>query len=137
VARTLLDLAKSCERRAAAVSTSGNEAKKRKGLAILTYLAHVTPVDTSKALSNWQFGIGEKPSARRGAFFVGSEGSTAQISTETTINFGKAQLESIKPGEPLYISNLLPYIRRLNDGWSAQHPGGFVEAAALLARTTP
>lgn len=136
MARSLLDLAKSMERRAAGVSSIGNESKKRKVLRVLTYLVMVTPVDTSKALSNWQLGIGSRPMTPRAAFHVGTHGSTAQASSENAINFAKAQLAEVKPGEDVYISNLMPYINELDRGHSTQHPGGFIAAARLLARVT-
>lgn len=115
MARTLLDLAKSLERRAAVFSEAGNASKKRKVTAIIRYLAHITPVDTSKALSNWQLGIGSAPTFERPAFYAGSHGSTAQLSTETTINYALAQLQDVKPGTPVWVSNLVPYIGKLNE----------------------
>lgn len=136
MARTLLDFAKSLEARAAAVGSIGNEATKRKAFAIVRYLAYHTPVDTSKALSNWQVGIGAPVGSVHGAFFIGVHGSTKTASAENTVNFAQAMLERKRPGETVYISNLLPYIQRLNDGGHSQQPGGFVEVATLLARTT-
>jgi len=34
---------------------------------------------------------------------------------------------------PIYITNNVPYIQRLNDGYSAQAPAGFVQSAILRA----
>ena len=136
MARSLLDFAKSLDRRAAAVGAAGNAAKRRKAVAVVRYLAYHTPVDTSKALSNWQVGIGGPVSTVRQAFFHGEHGSTLSASAENTINYAKAVLEEVKAGEPIYISNLLPYIRVLNDGTHSKQPGGFVEAAMLIARNT-
>lgn len=136
MARTLLDFAKSLDRRAAAVSDFGSARSKRITMAVIKYLAYNTPVDTSRALSNWLVTVGERAMAARGAFFVGSAGSTQSASAQNTILFAQAALENKKPGESIYISNLLPYIRKLNDGTHSTQPGGFVEVAHLLARTT-
>ncbi len=136
MARTLLDLAKSMERRAAAFNTVGNEAKKRKVIAVVRHLAYNTPVDTSKALSSWEVGIGGPAPGRRQAFFPGEKGSTLEASAENTVNFAEAQLQAVKPGEVVYISNGQPYIRVLNDGTHSKQPGGFVEAATMIARKT-
>lgn len=37
-----------------------------------------------------------------------------------------------KLADTIYISNALPYIRRLNDGWSTQAPAGFIDAAVQV-----
>jgi hypothetical protein len=38
-----------------------------------------------------------------------------------------------KLNDTIYISNNLPYIDRLNDGWSSQAPTNFVEKGIMLA----
>jgi hypothetical protein len=124
------------DRRAAAFGAANSERAKRKTMAAIKYLATITPVDTSRALSNWQVNLGEPAAVGRGPFYPGLAGSTAEASTAATIAYAEAVLQNKKPGQPIYISNVLPYIRALNDGSSTQHPGGFIEAAMLLIRTT-
>ncbi len=55
-------------------------------------------------------------------------------SAAETINQARAVLATKKPGQKIYITNNLPYIRRLNDGYSKQAPAGFVERAVLIGR---
>lgn len=132
-----MDMSKSLQRRAARVSEVSNEAKKRKVLAALRYLVDITPVDTSKALSNWQVSVGTRPMAHRQALFPGVHGSTQVQSADTAYLLGVEALKESKAGWPVYLSNLAPYIKRLNEGSSRQHPGGFVDAARTIIRVTP
>ncbi|MCF0055515.1 hypothetical protein [Dyadobacter sp. CY356] len=37
-----------------------------------------------------------------------------------------------KMSDTIYISNNLPYIQRLNDGWSSQAPANFVDASIMI-----
>lgn len=73
-----------------------------------------TPVDTGRARSNWIPSL-EAPSVR----LVGPgqkpdiDGDLAQYTVDKTI----------------FITNNLPYIRRLNEGHSDQAPAGFVDDA--------
>lgn len=101
---------------------------------IVSALVYDTPVDTSKALSNWQVTLGSASSTSIPPHALGVGGSTRAVSADTAIRLAQAVLAGKQPGQTIYISNGLPYIRRLNSGWSKQHPGAFVEAAILLAR---
>lgn len=101
---------------------------------ILNDLLTVTPVDTSKALSNWQASLDVEPDTILPAYYPGAFGSTAIISREAALEAAQKIFAAKKPGQRLYISNLLPYIRRLNDGSSDQAPAGFIERAVLLGR---
>lgn len=136
MARTLLDFAKAMDVRAAALSQKASDASVRKALAIMRYLVRVTPVDTSRAVSNWQVSLNSPVTAPHGAFSVGTHGSSYDVSADATLNFAQAVLASKKPGESIYISNVLPYITYLDHGSSSQFPGGFVAGAHLIARIT-
>ncbi len=109
--------------------------------AILRELVYVTPADTSFALSNWQVGIGSPVNAELMPYYFGSKGSTRGASAQAAYAAGVAKLQSKKPGETIYISNLADYIRRLNEGSSRQAPAGFIERAIIVGkrakRSTP
>lgn len=134
MAGNLLSLAKRLEERADTLSDDANELKKRAATEMLEYLVYETPVDTSQALSNWQIGNGRPVTAEIPPHAPGSGGSTAATSRAAAIAEGRERIAASKPGEPIYLSNLLPYIRRLNTGWSKQSPGGFVEASLMIGR---
>lgn len=85
-----------------------------------------TPVDTGHARLNWQVGLGtpirsEKPGEDPG-------GAAARA-----IALGVARIRAARPSQSIYISNNVPYINRLNEGWSAQAPADFVRRSLLLA----
>lgn len=134
MARTLKDLANEVRAFSDGLDEVNNQASCEVALAIVTNLAPETPVDTSKALSNWRVGIGQKSALAIPPHSPGRHGSTQEASVAATIAEAKAKLAAKKPGETIWISNVLPYIRRLNEGYSKQAPAGFVERAILIGR---
>lgn len=111
-----------------------NEAKKHVLIEIATDLAYSTPVDTSQALSNWQGAIGGPNAVERPAFNVGKLGSTRASSAGAMIEEVKSSIAAVKPGSPLFLSNVLPYIRRLDQGYSRQAPRGFTYRVPIVGR---
>jgi hypothetical protein len=94
-----------------------------------------TPVDTSQAMSNWQGSVGSPTRSFIPAHAEGEKGSTAGISRANVMVALLASLRSRKAGQPIYISNNAPYIRRLAyEGHSKQSPPGWVEGSVLRAR---
>lgn len=83
-----------------------------------------TPVDKGWASINWWPAVGQAPTANGGP--VGEPSSRAGGQAA-----GVAEVASYKiaSGQPLWVSNSVPYISRLNSGWSEQSPEGFVEQA--------
>ena len=90
-----------------------------------------TPVDTGWARANWI--------PRIGAPFSGTDGTRAQAEAGSV---SRAQQEAgiaamlrykITPTGKVFITNNVPYIGKLNDGWSKQAPKGFVQAAIKQA----
>lgn len=134
MARTLLDLADDIDKLAAKAGQSASDHAAATALAMVGDLAYHTPVDTSQALSNWDVTIGAPADDPHGPYFAGKHGSTFKQSAAQTVATAKETLKGKKPGQPIYISNNLPYIRILNDGTHSQQPGGFVERALLIGR---
>jgi len=130
--RTLLDLSKSLEKRALSFEAKFTANLNKIALQVLDDLIKVTPVDTSRALSNWRIGIGEPPSGFIEAYFEGSEGSTQMSSAKQAYEIGRFDVSLRKFGEPIYISNTAPYIVDLDRGNSTQFAGGFAERAKKL-----
>lgn len=131
---TLKGLARRMNERADKLDEEASDAAVQVALTIVGSLAYDTPVDVSTALSNWQIGLGSPVPTDRAAFYPGEKGSTYRSSAQATIAAAREILAAKVPGQPIYISNLLPYIRRLNAGYSKQHPGAFVETAVLRGR---
>lgn len=134
MSRDLRSLADSLEKRASKIGEVGHERKVEAASAMLQMLVDVTPVDESTALSNWQVGVGRPANAELPPYVRGSKGSTAGASRSAAIAEGLERIKKSQPGQPIYLSNLVPYIRRLNQGWSAQAPAGFVDRALMLGR---
>lgn len=131
----LRDLATRLKGMSKDIDDAANERAKAAAKAILRELVEVTPVYTSKALSNWQVGVGSPVGGPIGAYFPGILGYTAGESSAAALRVGYARIDAKKPGEVLYISNLTPYIGELNRGSSRQAPAGFVERSILVGKT--
>lgn len=131
---TLLDLAKRLEGIAATVDERGNEAKKKVATVIIKDLIPATPVDTSRALSNWIVTNGQANNFSILPHVSGHFGSTRGPSMSAALADAMQQIAKAKPGVPLFITNNLRYIRDLNTGTSKQAPSGFVERSVMLGR---
>jgi hypothetical protein len=89
-----------------------------------------TPVDTGWARANWVPRIGEP--------FRGTAGTREQAEAGNVSGAEQGAGQASLLGYRLergrvYISNNVPYIGRLNDGYSRQAPRGFVQAAVAKA----
>lgn len=95
-------------------------------LDVTANLVEDTPRDTSWARTNWLPSIGkavEVPvNSPESVSFGAQQVGLAAVATSYTLSKGK-----------VFITNNVPYIQRLNDGWSKQAPAGFVQAAILRA----
>ncbi|WP_018229677.1 HK97 gp10 family phage protein [Methyloversatilis universalis] len=81
-----------------------------------------TPVDTGRARANWVFGAGainyevvETRTDRSGGATQGAIAAAVMTVRIASVPY-------------LYVSNSLPYVQRLEDGWSQQAPAGMVKA---------
>jgi hypothetical protein len=134
MAGSLLDLADRMDKLAKAIPEAASNTAIEVTQTIVGDLAFKTPVDTSQALSNWIVTLGARNVGTIDPHFPGEHGSTQKGSAAQTIAEAQAVLKAKKPGQVIFITNNLPYIRRLNDGYSGQAPAGFVERAVLIAR---
>jgi hypothetical protein len=132
--KNLVSLANALNKKANEISKAASDLAVRTALTIVGDLAIKTPVDTSKAISNWQVALQEPLSDTILPHYPGSDGSTFSESAAETLAKAKLVLRNKKPRIPIYITNNLPYIQKLNDGSSKQEPAGFVERAILIAR---
>jgi hypothetical protein len=106
-----------------------NERTKKAVRAGIKHLIEVTPVDTTKAVSNWVVGLGEPRKAE-----LGPRGETREQSGAATYAEADRVLRTKKAGQTVYLTNNAPYIGRLNAGSSQQAPAGFIEGAGLIMR---
>lgn len=106
-----------------AIAANTDRLVRRCGLAVDAAVVIATPVDTGRARSNWQVEIGQAADGVVDAIDKSGQGA---------ITAGARTIQSYRNGSSINITNNLPYIERLNDGWSAQAPAGFVERAVQV-----
>lgn len=106
------------------VPKNADEIVRKVALAADQTIVMATPVDTGRARANWQVGIGNAPSGT--VDYAGGAGGSISYA----IGAAKSVVTTYK-GQPggIWLVNNLPYIQRLNEGWSAQAPAKFVEQA--------
>lgn len=134
MAGDLRSLAKSMRARAKGLDTLASDIAVAGAEAMLEELVAVTPVDESTALSNWQINLGNPAADELPAAVLGRFGSTRGASMDKTLAEGRAELQYKKPGQPIFLSNLVDYIGDLDDGSSRQFPGGFIPRALIVFR---
>ena len=83
-----------------------------------------TPIDTGYASSNWVLST-DKPIMET----LGSK--TNVIGMDTSID--NILMFDINVNSRIFVQNNVPYMARLNRGWSKQSPAGFVESAVDAA----
>jgi hypothetical protein len=76
-----------------------------------------TPVDEGRAKGNWQATLGS---------MADGTVSTLDRSGSATISRMRATVGGFDLGEVIWLTNNLPYARRLEYGWSKQAPAGMV-----------
>lgn len=121
-----------------AVAEDVNELVKAISVEVARQVAGRTPVDTGKARSNWQTSLSTPIGGTRTAFAAYPSrwhppGRNPGGSMAETPNFAAA-VRSAREGvsrrtgdeQDVYIVNNLPYIARLNQGYSKQAPAGYV-----------
>jgi hypothetical protein len=90
---------------------------RRAALELQSGMIEKSPVDTGRFKGNWACGIGgintdtSQPPDKSGQ---GALGRTA------------VALEGWRPGQTIWLTQSLPYARRLENGWSQQAPSGMV-----------
>lgn len=100
---------------------------RKTALQLQTSMVAMSPVDTGRFKGNWQPGIG----AINADTSAGEDRTGAGVIGRTVSALG-----AWKPGQMIYLTNSLPYARRLEFGWSKQAPGGMVRlTVANYART--
>jgi hypothetical protein len=133
MAKNTLDLTAKMGRVKKSVSLAASNIAVDVAKTITGDLAFRTPVDTSRALSNWIVTLGKESAKRIDPHVWGIGGSTHHESAAETYSAAVVVLAKKKPSQPIYISNNVDYINELNEHHSQ---AGFVERAVLLGRKT-
>lgn len=83
-----------------------------------------TPIDTGWATNNWWYSESEPATG-----FASDVNAAKQRQDDDTQSIANFKLN----GQTVHITNNVPYIGRLNNGYSNQTPAGFVDRAILTA----
>jgi hypothetical protein len=143
------DLAIELEKKVAKLPELSNSMAKEAARVIIQDLSITTPVDQGTAVSNWQVSLDTPNLAPIPAFNPSARGRvrkgvwehsgipevTRNNNASEMLAAGNDMINSKQPGQPLFISNALPYISELNQGSSEQAPAGFVDRAEILAKS--
>lgn len=143
---TLATFAKRANDLADQVEEGGTKSQRAAASAIIESVVHDTPVGDPKL---WKRKPGPKflatyrPGKARANWRV-SLGSIDRTVFEekrdkeggATISQARFRINTSRKGDTIYITNPVPYIHRLNNGWSTQAPVGFIEKAVMRAVAT-
>lgn len=106
-----------------------DETMKQVCLEIATRIVQRSPVDTGQFRGNWQLGDGGPDNRTDSPFDKQALGSPPSSETFTR---WLDQLEGTRAGSIVYITNSLPYARRLEyEGYSKQAPAGMVRVTVV------
>lgn len=90
-----------------------------------------TPVDTGRARWGWNCSIGsvifDIPDSAPNGWVGRSRGGVEYYKEDTMRANNVFTVTAVTGKETLYVANAVPYIGRLNDGYSDQSPARFVE----------
>lgn len=123
MANDLNGFAKRMKQMSKSIEEESSKMVRTASLAALSEVVLRTPVDTGRARGNWLVGLGTIPT------------NTVNLTGTASVAIGNSTISRYKSGT-VYIANNLPYIQRLNDGYSKQAPANFVEAAVASATSS-
>lgn len=116
----LAQFSKNIKRRARAIEVNADIGVARVMIAVAQAVILATPVDTGRARANWIASLG---TPMRVATDDEDLSGQETIVKATTI----AVARKAGSGIPIFLSNNVDYIAKLNQGSSSQAPAGFVE----------
>jgi len=108
----------------AAVEVNANKTLRKTVITVASSVVLATPVREGRARANWVTRINKPPEGEVTDFNKG--GAASQAINQSVSEMGL--LRGVAAGD-VFIGNNLPYIQRLNGGWSQQAPSGFVQTA--------
>lgn len=129
VKTTLRGFAKRIDKIGIDIEKNADTLVRKVAITVASSVVLATPVDTGRARANWRTALGAPERGVREPFVLGKEGSSGAQNIAGVISETQRVVAGYQGNGEVFISNNLPYIERLNTGWSAQAPAGFVEIA--------
>lgn len=127
---TLGQFARNMRAQAKAIPVNVRDMKRVVGINVLRAVVTATPIDTGQARFNWNASLNRPDYSTDMVGFSKYGRTTAWAGKMST---SMMTINRAAFNDSIYISNALPYIQKLNDGWSAQAPRDYVRIAALVA----
>lgn len=103
-----------------------DEVIRKLALDILSSVVRMSPVLTGRFRGNWQVGLNAP---------VTGQLQRLDKSGAVAIASGSTMIAKARAGGVIYLSNNLPYARRLEYGWSKQAPAGMVRITLARFQT--
>lgn len=98
-----------------------DEATQKTVFDVFAGITDKAPVDKGRFRASWRISQGKAELSQEDKRFNGGQGGAASRNQQELQKIGK-----IKGGEPVYITNSLPYAEPLENGHSSQAPNGAV-----------
>jgi len=101
-----------------AVSGASEQTIRAAALEVFTSIIERTPIVSGRARGNWQTSTNARP---RGTLPIRNANRAVAEANLSALTYTLA--------DTIYFANNLPYIQRLEDGWSQQAPAGMVQVS--------
>jgi hypothetical protein len=136
--KSFASFAKAIFLRADEVEKNSEEMIQKATIAALISIVQATPADSGRARSNWNVSLGQADLSTKEPYAPGENlGLGEAQNSQAAISQGTQQALQYRRGRGgNYLTNNLPYIKRLNDGHSEQAPAGFFKYGIKSARDT-
>lgn len=141
---TLLQFSRNIRELGSRIENNSVALTKRVAKRALTALVEGTPVDEGDARSNWRVSLGNPTRSVIPAFSPGKKlGIGERQNARAAIQSGFAVINQLRvgakrgtgqAGSALFITNAIPYLGRLRDGYSSQQPNDWVQVALMEAQ---
>lgn len=141
---TLMQFSRNIRKIGSRIENNSVALTKRVAKKALTSLVEGTPVDKGVARSNWRVSLTNPTSAVIEAYSPGKKlGISERRNAKAAIAEGKSVIDRLskdskrgtnQAGSAVYISNSIPYLDKLRNGYSKQQPNDWVSQALLEAQ---
>ena len=141
---TLLQFSRNIRKHGSRIENNSAALVKRVAKTALKSLVNGTPVDKGVARSNWRVSLGNPTSAVIPAYSPGRKlGIGERTNARAAIAEGFAKINQLRvgakfgtgqAGQAVFITNSIPYLDRLRDGYSSQQPNDWVQVALMEAQ---
>lgn len=111
------------------IESNATKAKRKVGVAVVTAVVQTTPIDTGRARFWWNVSMNRPNHNYEYESFEGGGRVGDWLGKMAT---SRVAILRATEKDIIYISNGLPYIGKLNRGYSAQAPRDYVRTASIL-----